>query len=150
MNSINKTGLCMRKIIALILLSHILLATRCVTKQMRDNTIVVSNQLNQEVFLLPYKIKYDYYDISFSKQRIISNYAVNPISERKIFHTAFCIKNTWKSVVVGDTLEILVFNRDALEKEKTLEELVSAKSYIRKIKLTYDKLIADSCKVIIE
>lgn len=140
----------MRKIIIFILLAHLLLANRCVTKEMRNNTITVDNQLNQEVFLLPYKIKYDYYNMEDTKAGIISNYDISPLSEKKMFYTPFCMKDYWEDIVVGDTLEILVFSRDTLEKGKTLEELVSDKSYVRKIKRTYNQLISDSCKVVIE
>lgn len=140
----------MRKIIIFILLAHLLLANRCVTKEMRNNTITVDNQLNQEVFLLPYKIKYDYYNMEDTKAGIISNYDTSPLSEKKMFYTPFCMKDYWEDTVVGDTLEILVFTRDTLEKDKTLEELVSDKSYIRKIKRTYNQLISDSCKVVIK
>lgn len=140
----------MRKIVIFILLAHLLLANRCVTKEMRNNTITVDNQLNQEVFLLPYKIKYDYYNMEDTKAGIISNYDISSLSEKKMFYTPFCMKDYWEDTVVGDTLEILVFSRDTLEKDKTLEELVSDKSYIRKIKRTYNQLISDSCKVVIE
>lgn len=75
----------MRKIIIFILLAHLLLANRCVTKEMCNNTILVDNQLNQEVFLLPYKIKYDYYNMEDTKAGIISNYDISPLSEKKMF-----------------------------------------------------------------
>lgn len=140
----------MRKIVIFILLAHLLMAHRCVTKEMRNNTITVDNQLNQEVFLLPYKIKYDYYNMEDTNAGIISNYSVNPLSKKKMFYTPFCMKDYWGNTVVGDTLEILVFTRDTLKKDRTLEELVSDKSYIRKIKLTYNQLISDSCKVVIQ
>lgn len=75
----------MRKIIIFILLAHLLLANRCVTKEMCNNTILVDNQLNQQVFLLPYRIKYDYFDVDFSKQRIfLYNYDIT-LSEKKMF-----------------------------------------------------------------
>ena len=140
----------MRKIIIFILLAHLLLANRCVTKEMRNNTITIDNRLNQEVFLLPYRIKYDYFDVDFSKQRILYNYDISALSEKKMFHTPFCMKDSWDRAVIGDTLEILVFTRDTLERDRTLEKLVSDESYIRKIKLTYDELIRDSCRVVIE
>jgi|SRR5690554_2132213 len=140
----------MRKIVIFILLAHLLMAHRCVTKEMRGNTITVDNQLNQEVFLLPYKIKYDYYNTDFTKQRLLYNYFVEANSINKTFHTPFCMKDYWGNTVVGDTLEILIFTRDTLKKDRTLEELVSDKSYIRKIKLTYNQLISDSCKVVIQ
>lgn len=60
------------------------------------------------------------------------------------------MKDSWERAVIGDTLEILVFSRDTLERDRTLEELVSDESYIKKIKLTYDELVRDSCKVVIE
>lgn len=75
----------MRKIIIFILLAHLLLANRCVTKEMCNNAILVDNQLNQQVFLLPYRIKYDYFDVDFSKQRILYNYDISPLSEKKMF-----------------------------------------------------------------
>jgi hypothetical protein len=140
----------MKKIFFLILLLPLLFANRCVTKEMRKNTISIDNKLGEEVFLLPYKIKYDFYDIKDTKAGIMSNYAISPLSQKKIFYTPFCIKDYWDRTVIGDTLEILVFVRDTLEKDKDLEELVSDKSYIRKIKLTYDKLTADSCRVVID
>ena len=37
-----------------------------------------------------------------------------------------------------------------LEKDKTLEELVTEKSYTKKIKLTYNQLIKDICTVVID
>lgn len=140
----------MRKIIIFMLLAHLLLANRCVTKEMRNNTITIDNQLNQEVFLLPYRIKYDYFDMKDTKVGIISNYALSSLSKKKMFYTPFCMRDSWDGAVIGDTLEILVFTRDTLEKDRTLEELVSDKSYIRKIRLTYNQLIKDSCIIVIE
>lgn len=132
------------------LLAHLLLANRCVTKEMRNNTITIDNQLNQEVFLLPYRIKYDYFDMKDTKVGIISNYALSSLSKKKMFYTPFCMRDSWDRAVIGDTLEILVFTRDTLERDRTLEELVSDKSYIRKIRLTYNQLIKDSCIIVIE
>lgn|SRR5690554_450635 len=140
----------MRKIIIFMLLAHLLLANRCVTKEMRNNTITIDNQLNQEVFLLPYRIKYDYFDMKDTKVGIISNYALSSLSKKKMFYTPFCMRDSWDRAVIGDTLEILVFTRDTLERDRTLEELVSDKSYIRKIRLTYNQLIKDSCIIVIE
>lgn len=140
----------MKKLILFLLLAHLLLANRCVTKEMRNNTIIIDNQINQEVFLLPYKIKYDYFDMKNTKAGIISNYSLNSLTKKKLFYTPFCLENFWDRTVTGDTLEILVFNRDTLEIDKPLEELVLEKSYIRQIKLTYDQLIKDSCTVVIK
>jgi len=117
---------------------------------MRNNTITIDNQLNQEVFLLPYRIKYDYFDMKDTKVGIISNYALSSLSKKKMFYTPFCMRDSWDRAVIGDTLEILVFTRDTLERDRTLEELVSDKSYIRKIRLTYNQLIKDSCIIVIE
>lgn len=61
----------MKRIIVLILLLHLFLANRCVTKEMRSNTITVDNQLSEEVFLLPFNIKYDYYNVMDTKEGIV-------------------------------------------------------------------------------
>jgi hypothetical protein len=142
----------MRKIIIFILLAHLLMASTCRNKATQKNTIIVENRIDKEVFLFLQNIKYDF-GVEFNektKKAITANYNISPLSKKKMFYTPFCMKDSWESVVIGDTLEILVFSRDTLEKDKTLEELVSDKSYIRKIKRTYNQLISDSCKVVIE
>lgn len=140
----------MKKGIVLLFFLPFLFANRCVTKEMWEKTITVDNKLKKEVYLLPYKIKRDYYDLGFTKDRITHNYFIHNQSISKIFHTPFCMKEYWDRAVIGDTLEILVFDKDSLDKDKTLEELITDKSYISSVKLTYNQLIKDSCKVVIE
>jgi len=140
----------MKKGIVFLIFLPFLFANRCVTKEMWEKRITVENKLNTEVYLLPYRIERDYYDLKFTKDRIIHNYFIHNQSISKIFHTPFCMKEYWDRTVIGDTLEILVFVKDTLEEDKTLEELVTEKSYTKKIKLTYNQLIKDICTVVID
>lgn len=87
--------------------------------------------------------------MSWIQKRGLSNYAINPLSQKKMFYTPFCMKNYWEATVLGDALEVLIFVRDTLEKNMTLDELVSDKSYIRKINITHDQLVKNGCELVI-
>lgn len=129
----------------------LLFATTCINKEMRENTIIVDNQLDVRVYLVPYRITYDYFNSSLTKGTLMvdTEYIVDAKFSKKIFYTPFCMKNYWDKMVVGDTLEILVFQEDALTTEETLEQLINRKAYAKSLKMTFDQLNQEGCKVIV-
>lgn len=140
----------MLKVIFHFIATSLLFMTTCNTKKMVDNKVTVDNRLQENICLLPNRIRYDHYNTEFTKQRLLFNYSIGPDSTKKMFHTSFCMKRFWESTVVGDTLEILVFDRDVLDANETLEELIFEKKYLRILKFTYSELIDNKCEITIE
>lgn len=140
----------MYNVIIILFAACLLSATTCKTKKMNNNRIVVDNLLDKDLSLLPRRIKYDYYDMTFTKERLIHNYSISSSSTGRVFHTPFCMERFWENTVIGDTLEVLVFEKESLASDKSLRELIAEEKFIRTLKITYSQLTDNDCKVTID
>lgn len=124
---------------------------KCITKKMRDNFIEVENHLPINVYCVP---SYNYPDTSLlftNKERILANdsiYFVRGSSSKKLFYIDLCTSETWKRVIKADTLQVFVFDEGVI-KEKSWNEIVANKLYLRRLTYNYNDIVNNGCKIVV-
>lgn len=119
---------------------------------MRENFIEVNNQLPASVYCVP---NFDYPDTGLlftSKEKILANdsiYYVGSSSAKRLFYIDLCKIETWKRLVKSDSIQIFVFDEKVL-KEKTWNEIVAGKLYLRRLTYTYKDIVDKGCKITIQ
>ena len=129
-----------------------LFSFKCITNQMRQDTITVTNKLPIGVYII---LNFDYPDstLSFtSKQHILANdsfYFIPPLQAKKLFYMNLCNRKTWKKLMKTDTLQVYVFDEKDI-KEKSWDAINKEKVYLGKLTFHYSSIIKDSCSLVIE
>jgi hypothetical protein len=119
---------------------------------MRENFIEVNNQLPNNVYCVP---SFDYPDTALlftNKEKILANdsiYYVGSFNSKRLFYIDLCKIETWKRLVKSDTIQIFVFDENTV-KEKSWNEIVSGKLYLRRLIYTYNDIINNGCKITVK
>ncbi len=141
----------MRIIVVLIsILSLFFMANKCNTKHDIEKMILVSNRLDNAVYVIP---NYDYISIiqsSQSRRMLLANsrhYVVGANSSNRMLISSLCYEEVWNYTVRTDTLVLYIYDKETLENKEWLH-LDSI--LLKKYKITYNELISDSCTFVIE
>ena len=119
---------------------------------MRKDTISVTNNLNEGVYVIP---NFRYPDTSFdfsSKEHVLANdsiYYIQAHRTKRLFYRDLCNKNTWTNLVKSDTLQVYVFAGSTIKNE-TRATISNKKLYLRKLIYHYNDLIKNNCILTIE
>lgn len=137
---------------SLLFLAFVFCSTKCYKKEDIENRILIENQLDYAIFVVP---SYTYPDTSLlftTKDKILANSAsfeVLPKSSSRITNLSLCYESEWKRVVESDTLLLFAFNREVLKKEDW-DSIVKFNKFIRRYKITWEVLMDEDCKLIIK
>jgi len=141
----------MKRIIVIIsILSLAFMVTMCYSRKEVENRIMISNRFSQDIYIIPNYV-YDEIEKSInSRSKFTANegtYFVQSSTNGRILLGSLCIKEYWDYYVKSDTLTLYVYDKYRLENENWLH-LDSI--LLKKYKITYNKLVLDSCTVIIK
>lgn len=119
---------------------------------MRQNFIQVDNQLSKNVYCVP---SFAYSDtlLSFTnKEKILANdsiYYLKSEDSKHLFYKEFCKKVIWDKMIKSDTIQIFVFEEKLL-KEKSWEDIVANKMYLRRLTYSYNDIFNNGCRIIVK
>ena len=134
-----------------ILLSLSLMSTTCIRKDDLESSIFVDNQLDKNIYVVP---NYHYPDTTtgFINKGILQaniRYQFSPLSKDYLRLYGICKEEGWKRRVPSDTLLILVLDKNEVD-NGNWDDYAKGNNYLRRYKLSYNDLICNDCKIIIE
>ena len=124
----------------------------CISKKMKRDTIKVTNNLAEGVYVIP---NFRYPDTSFdftTREHVLANdsiYFIQAHRTKKLFYRDLCNKNTWTYLIKSDTLQVYVFT-ESIIKNETWATISTEKLFLRKLVFHYNDLIKNNCILTIE
>jgi hypothetical protein len=126
------------------------MSTTCIKRSDLETSIYVENKLEKSIYVIP---GFNYPDVNISINRDVlqanGRYQFEPLSQDYMRLYGICIEKYWKEFIPSDTLLIFVLDKDSVD-NKDWGNYVNGNNFLRRYKLSYEDIIQNGCKIIVE